>query len=312
MVGGAEKHHSGEGWTASDYDTCMYYRATGGGELNILMTYVDILLTGNNHDEITRIKRQLLLKYEGRDLGTPKRILEVNISITERGISLNQQLYAEIIVSEGMESVQVRGESTPLDPGMDMTARREYEGILDGNIYSYPTLVGKLMFLAGMTRPDLSNSVRKLGRRTNAPCLRHWRGLQHVLRYITTHPYIGVSYDRQNEEAMNNILTGYSDSDWGGDTENRRSVTGYIILINGSPVAWKSKQGTVTLSSSEAEWTAMVHGMRHCLHIKGIIQALLMSQDTTQWYCDNREAIIKASTPDLNGRTKHTDIKLKC
>ncbi|CAM9944392.1 unnamed protein product, partial [Discosporangium mesarthrocarpum] len=235
----------------------MYYRATGGDELSILMTLVDILFTGNNHDEITRIKRQLLLKYGGRDLGTPKRILGVNISITERGISLNQQLYAESIVSEGVGSVKVHGASTPLDPGMDMTARREDKAILDGTIYPYPTLVGKLMFLAGMTRPDLSKSVRELGHRTNAPCLRHWKGLQHALRYISTHPDIGIRYDRQNGEAMNSILTGYSDSDWEGDTENRRTITGYIILINDSPVAWKSKQDAIPLSSSEAEWTAM-------------------------------------------------------
>ncbi|CAM9706466.1 unnamed protein product, partial [Discosporangium mesarthrocarpum] len=104
-------------------------------------------------------------------------------------------------------------------------------------------------------------------------------------------------------------LTGYADWDWGGDAENHRSVTGHIILIDGSPIAWKSKQGAITLSSSEAEWTAMIHGMRHCLHIKGIIPELHMPQDTTQWYCDNRGAIITATTPGLNFRTKHTDIK---
>ncbi|CAN0117765.1 unnamed protein product [Discosporangium mesarthrocarpum] len=122
MVGDLKNTILGEGWTASDYDTSMYSRPTGGGKLSILMTYVDdILLTGNNHDEMTRIKRQLLRKYEGRDLGTPNRIIGVNISITEQGISLNQQLYAESIVGEGMRSVQGRGASTPLDPGMDMT-----------------------------------------------------------------------------------------------------------------------------------------------------------------------------------------------
>ncbi|CAM9564002.1 unnamed protein product, partial [Discosporangium mesarthrocarpum] len=165
------------------------YRATGGGKHSILMTYVDdILLIGNNHDEITRVERRLLRKYEGRDLGTPNRILGVNISIMKQGISLNQQLHARSIVTEGMGLVKVCGASTPLDPGMGMTARRKDEEILDGKIYPYLTLLEKLMFLVGMTRPDLSNSVREVGRRTNAPCPRHWRGLKHVLRYITTHP----------------------------------------------------------------------------------------------------------------------------
>ncbi|CAM9554630.1 unnamed protein product [Discosporangium mesarthrocarpum] len=152
----------------------MYYRANGGGKLSTLMTYVDdILLMANDHDELTRIKRQLLRKYESIDLGTPNRILGVNIFITEQGISLNQQLYAKSIVTEGMGSVQLCGVSTPLDLGMGKTARREDEEILDGKIYPYPTLVGKHMFIAGMTRPDLSHSLRELGRRTNAPCLHH-------------------------------------------------------------------------------------------------------------------------------------------
>ncbi|CAM9924868.1 unnamed protein product [Choristocarpus tenellus] len=56
-------------------------------------------------------------------------------------------------------------------------------------------------------------------------------------------------------------LVGYGDSDWGNGTASRQSVTGYLILMNGAPVAWKSKmQGAVTTSSTEAEWTAMVHG----------------------------------------------------
>ncbi|CAM9191807.1 unnamed protein product [Discosporangium mesarthrocarpum] len=183
----------------------MYYQATGGGKLSILITYVeDVLLTGNDHGKLIRIKRQLLRKTLG-----------VKISITEQGISLNQELYAESIVTEGMGSIRVRGASTPLDPGMDMAARREDEEILNGKLYPYPTLVGKLVFLAGMTRPDLFISIPELGRRTNARCLSHWRGLQHVLRYIATHPEIGIGNDRRNGEKSNKMITGYSDSDWG-------------------------------------------------------------------------------------------------
>ncbi|CAM9649410.1 unnamed protein product [Discosporangium mesarthrocarpum] len=177
MVRGTENHYSGGGIDSKRLRYLHVLSSNRRRKLSILMTSVDILLTGNNHDKITHIKRQLLRKYEGRDLDTPKRIRGLNISITEQGISLNQQFFAESIVTEGIGSVQERGASTPLDPGMDMAAPREEEEILDGNIYPYPTLVGKLMFLAGMTRSDLSNSSRELLRRTNAPCLRHWSGL---------------------------------------------------------------------------------------------------------------------------------------
>ncbi|CAN0403451.1 unnamed protein product [Discosporangium mesarthrocarpum] len=72
------------------------------------------------------------------------------------------------------------------------------------------------MFLAGMTRPDLANSVRELGQRAASPCLRHWRGLQLVLRYITIHYGRGPNNHEQNDRQ---VLVGYADSDRGTDPE---------------------------------------------------------------------------------------------
>ncbi|CAM9672987.1 unnamed protein product, partial [Choristocarpus tenellus] len=107
--------------------------------------------------------------------------------------------------------------------------------------------------------------------------------------------------------------TAYGDSDWGNDTTSRRSVKGYLILINGAPVAWKSKmQGAVTTSSSEAEWTAMVHGMRHAILLRGILGELGILKGVTVWYGDNQGAIQAAVIEGFNGRTMHVDIKLKC
>ncbi|CAM9847833.1 unnamed protein product [Choristocarpus tenellus] len=167
-----------------------------------------------------------------------------------------------------------------------------------------------------MTRPDLANSVRELGRRAASPCMRHWRGLQHVLRYVAGTLDICIHYDRGNKdmnEREEELLVGYGDSDWGTDQQTRRSVTGFIILLNGSPIAWRSKlQGAVTLSSSEAEWTAMAYGMRHCIFLQGILGEIGILQKQIPWFCDNRGAIQASSITGFNGRTKHVDINLKC
>ncbi|CAN0032119.1 unnamed protein product [Discosporangium mesarthrocarpum] len=141
------------------------------------MTYVDdILLMGNDQDELILIKRHLLRKYEGRDFGTLNRMLGVNISITEQSISLNQQVYSSSIVTKGW------GRSKCAEH-LSRKARRRRE--YGRQTLSTPHIRRKLMFLAGMTRPDLSNSVRELGRRTSVPCLRHWKGLQHTLHCRT-------------------------------------------------------------------------------------------------------------------------------
>ncbi|CAM9540175.1 unnamed protein product, partial [Choristocarpus tenellus] len=125
-----------------------------------------------------------------------------------------------------------------------------------------------------MTRPNLSNSVRELGRYTASPCDRHWKGLQHVLQYLAGTTKVGIHYPAGGE-MDNGGLVGYGDSDWGNDTGSRRSVTGYLILMNGAPITWKFKmQGAVTTSTSEAEWTATVHGMRHAIFLRGILGEL--------------------------------------
>ncbi|CAN0022724.1 unnamed protein product, partial [Choristocarpus tenellus] len=195
-------------------------------------------------------------------------------------------------------------------------SRQDHEEELDPIIYPYASILGKLMFLAGMTRPDLANIVRELGRRAASPCMQHWRGLQHVLRYVAGTLDVCIHYDRGDkdmDERNEELLVEYGDSDWSTHQKTRRSVTGYIILFNGSPITWRSKlQGAVTLSSSEAEWTAMAYGMRHCIFIQGILGKIGILQNQTPWFCDNCGAIQASSITGFNGRTKHVDRKLKC
>ena len=111
----------------------------------------------------------LLARYKGRDLGVPDKLLGVGVTVAHDSIILDQRAYAESIVVEGMGSTQVRKTYVPLDPGMDLSERKEDEEELDSPQFPYARILGKLMFLAGMTRPDLSNSVRELGRRAASP-----------------------------------------------------------------------------------------------------------------------------------------------
>ena len=67
----------------------------------------------------------------------------------------------------------------------------------------------------------------------------------------------------------------------------------------------------VTLSSSEAEWTAMVYGVRHAIFINGILREVGIAEQGIPWFCDNRGAIQAASKVGFGGRTKLVDIKLK-
>ncbi|CAN0014232.1 unnamed protein product [Choristocarpus tenellus] len=91
-----------EGWSVSDFDACLYVKRSEDGTVAVLFLYVDdITLTGNYHEEITRMKNNLLTRYEGRDLGTPDKLVGVAITRDEAGITLDQHFYEESIVREG-------------------------------------------------------------------------------------------------------------------------------------------------------------------------------------------------------------------
>jgi len=300
-----------EGWRPSQYDDCLYYNISNSGEIAILLTYVDdLVFTGSYTAELQRMKQSLLRKYPGRDIGVPEQLFGVRITADDTGLTLDQSRYAADIVQGILGSNDVRTTSTPIDPGMDITATRHDETVLHSS-YKYAHHVGKLMYLAGMTRPDLANAVRELGRRASKPCMRHWRALQHTARYVAGTLSITIKY-YNNTQDISNVLVCYSDSDWGTDVESRRSVTGYIILFNKAPIAYKSKsQSSITCSSSEAEWTAMAHGMRHAVHIRGLLSELTFPQHTSTWYEDNQGALRAGTIIGFTGRTRHVDVQLK-
>ncbi|CAN0405326.1 unnamed protein product [Discosporangium mesarthrocarpum] len=108
--------------------------------------------------------KMLLEIYEGRDLGTPDKLVGVRIIIRKDGITLDYALYAQGIVMARMGSLDVRKTTTPLDPGMvDLSARRDDEEELDTARFPYSSILGKLMFLAGMSRPDLATVFANWG-----------------------------------------------------------------------------------------------------------------------------------------------------
>jgi hypothetical protein len=103
----------------------------------------------------------------------------------------------------------------------------------------------------------------------------------------------------------------YTDSDWAGDKDDRRSVSGYVIFVLGVPILWKSKsQRSVTLSSSEAEYFAMSEAVKEVRFIVMVLESLGI-QVTTPIIVkvDNVGAIFMAENVSATSRTKHIDTR---
>ena len=129
-------------------------------------------------------------------------------------------------------------------------------------------MVGSLNYLT-TTRPDISYFVSVLSLFMAKPHEIHWNEAKAVLRYLKGTLDYGIKYT----DASNVELTGYSDFDWAGNLDDRRSTTGYAFSIGSGVVSWSSKkQPTVSLSSTEAEYKALCAATCEVVWLRRLLQ----------------------------------------
>ncbi len=299
-------------WKQSEFDNCLFYAYNEASQkIGIIAVYVDdLLITGSWTEEIELIQDHLLNKFKGKINEDPKTYLQMEIKRDGEDVVLHQSGYCRSIVKMIFPD-EVRPVYVPLEPGADLSSRREDEDTLDLTKHPYRTILGKLMYLAHMSRPDISNAVRELGQQMHDPTMRHWKSLIHLLRYLSVFCEYGVPFKRQGQD-QNIHLKGYSDADFASDTETRRSCAGYLIMFGSTVISWSSKtERNIVLNTTESEWTALARGIKHRNFLRGLLEELGFRQPTTLWFCDNQATIISARTVGFNGRTRHVDVKLK-
>ena len=103
----------------------------------------------------------------------------------------------------------------------------------------------------------------------------------------------------------------YTDADWTGDKETRRSTSGYVALLNGTAISWASKRQTsVAQSSCEAEYIAASEAVKEAVWIGRFLEELHQTRIyPIPLYCDNQGAIALAKNPENHQRTKHIDVR---
>ena len=100
-------------------------------------------------------------------------------------------------------------------------------------------LIGSLMFLATVSRPDIAYIVNYLSRFLNCYSQEHWVAAKRVLRYLQGSKMYGLMFTGRNQ---NFVVDGYCDSDYAGDLSTRKSTSGYVFMLTGGPVSWLSQR----------------------------------------------------------------------
>jgi hypothetical protein len=142
------------------------------------------------------------------------------------------------------------------------------------------------------------------------PGVKHWQVAKRVLRYLTGTTNYGLTYTR--DLANPNRLIAYADADWATCPETRRSVSAFVVMLNGAAVAWKSKkQGAVATSSSEAEFVAASKAADELVWERRLLADLSFPQLTpTPLYEDNRACRLMSENPVHRERSKHIDFRV--
>lgn len=172
--------------------------------------------------------------------------------------------------------------------------------------FPYGAIVGSLLYLAVVTRPDIMFAVGVLTHHLQSPTYAACKAACRVFNYLMHHPAIPICYSGQS---LN--LHAFTDSDWASDKDTRRSTSGGIVMMAGGPVNWISKlQPIVAVSSMEAEYIACFFVLQDVVWIRQLLKDLGLGRtQPTLVHIDNRSARQLAENPVHHQRSKHIDIK---
>lgn len=249
-----------------------------------------------------------------RNLGPVSKILGINIHRNRqtKEIFLDQTEYIENILHR-FNLENCNPVKTLLDVNQtlikDMSPKtaaekKEMEGV------PYREALGSLMYAYQGTRPDLGSAVTILSSFAENPGKAHWNALKRTLRYLKGTKDLRLKFN----DSGSMELVGYCYANWAGDTDSRRSTSGYVFLLGNCAVSWCSKrQQTVSLSTIESEYIAIALAVQELLWLKRLIKDIDNScvREPIRLHSDNQSAIKLAHSDNYHARSKHIDTKYK-
>ena len=271
-----------------------------------MLLYVDdIILIASTPALLQRLMARLQSEFAMTDLGALHHFLGVAVTRTSDGLFLSQRQYAvDLLQRAGM--AECHPTATPVDTQAKLSAH-DGDKLSDKDSSEFRSLAGALQYLT-LTRPDLAYAVQQVCLFMHAPREPHRALIKRILRYVKGTLSSGLHIGAGSIQT----LTAYSDADWAGCPDSRRSTSGLCVYLGDNLVSWSSKrQATVSRSSAEAEYRAVAHVVAECCWLRQLLQELhLQLPQATVVFCDNVSAVYMTANSVHHKRTKHIEIDI--
>ena len=213
-----------------------------------------------------------------------KYFLGIEVEKSNHGICISQQKYA-VDVLKNFKMEKCKPTDTPISLGTNLS--KEYLGS-EVNCTLYKQLVGSLMYLTA-TRPDIAYATSYISRFMESPKDSHWKVGKRILRYIAGTTTYGLWYTASPDS----MLTGYTDIDYAGSIDDRKSTSRYAFLFGKNLISWASKkQPIVSISSAEEEYVAATMTACHAVWLKQLLMDFgYTTKEPILIFCDNNSTI---------------------
>jgi hypothetical protein len=268
-----------------------------------------MLIAAKSMKEITTLKRLLSSEFEMKDLGAAKKILGMEITRDRKAglLFLSQHAYIEKVLQRfNMHDAQPV--STPIAPHFKLSAEQCASSDEDIEYMSkilYCSVVSSLMYAMVCSRPDVSYAMSIVSVYMSNPGKEHWRAVQWIFSFIIGTADHCLQFGRTAKR-----LIGYVDSNYAGDLDRRRSLTGYVFTVGSCAVSWKDVlQPVVALSTTEPEYMAIAEACKELIWLKGLYAKLCGVDSCINLFSDSQSAIYLTKEQMFHARTKHIEIK---
>lgn len=279
------------GFESSMDDQALFFKMVNNTKLFLCVHVDDMLIIHTDKQAVMHVVDELKKVFTITDVGEVSDYLGMSIKkLTPYKYFLSQPDYTLAFLQKYFDKTQLKPKeyfgSTPLP--YDYVFRKLNSPYSDDpancipcNTEIYQQIVGKLMWLANVSRPDIIWAVNQCARYNDKPSVAHYKATQYICRYLNATPDYGILFEKCDAFTM----VGYCDASHQSCCDTARSCSGMAFMIGKTVIAYQSRmQKTIGLSTAESEYMAMSPCIKHAIWLNRIYTDITDTQQTTEIY----------------------------